>query len=117
MEMYSIQWGLMVLYVVAGPLLAFFLGAVAVPVVICSIFSRKYRRGLIASRIALGLTIASVLLSLEMWYELITGRLIDGHPVNYSDPDFWLYEFIGGLEAVVLAASILSLVRRRLRPA
>jgi hypothetical protein len=115
MEMYSMQWALAVLYVVGGPLVALFLGLGAIPVVMFGLFTRKHRRGIIANRIAWGLSIASVLLSLVMWYELISGRWPDGTPFKYNDPDVAHYLFVGPLEAFCLLACILSTVLRRMR--
>ena len=115
MEMYSVSWGLLIRYIMLGPIVGALLVVVGIPVSIYSTLTHQYRRGLIANRIAIRLSIAAVLLTLETWYELVTGRLLNGKQVNYSDPDFPFYATIAGLEACAVAASLASSLRQRMR--
>jgi hypothetical protein len=112
--MYSLQWALVVTYVLAGPIVAFLLVLGAIPVVMFGLFTHKYRRGVTANRITLGLLIAAGLLSLVMWYELATG-LINGEPIDYTDSDISTYKIIAGFQAFVLVTYILSTTLRRVR--
>lgn len=109
MEMYSVVGMLALL----GPMVAFLLILLNVPVVTYGFFTGRRRRGIIAGRIALVISILAVLMSALMWYELLTGRYPDGTLVNYSDPDFVPYEVIGGLQALVLLFSILCVASKR----
>src|SRR5947209_2718818 len=115
MEMYSLRWALALMYILAGPFLSLLLAVVAVAFVIYGLCTRKFRRGVIANRIVLGLLIAAVLFSIVMWYELTTGRLINGEPLDYRDPDILTYKIIAWFEAFVLLTWILSTALRRLR--
>ena len=115
MEMYSLQWALAVMYILAGPIVALLLMLGAIPVVMVGLFTRKYRRGVIVNRVTLGLLIAAGLLSLVMWYELVTGRLINGEAVDYTDSDILTYKIIAGFQAFVLVIYILSTTLRRMR--
>ena len=115
MEMYSGTWALAVLYVIGGPLLGLFLPFIAIPLAVYSFFARKHRRGLVVSRVALGFAITPLLFTVVMWYELITSEFINGEPVKYRSDDITMYKFVAVLEAIALAASIVSWVRQRLR--
>jgi hypothetical protein len=115
MEMYSLQWALAVMYVIGGPLLGLFLPFIAIPLAVYSFFTRKYRRGVVGSRVALGFAVAPLLFTVVMWYELIAGKFINGESVNYRDDEFTMYKFVAVLETIALAASIVSWIRQRLR--
>ena len=104
-----------ILYIIGGPILALFLVLGAIPVVMFGLFTRKYRRGVILNRVAWGLLIAAVLLSLVMWYMLTTGKLIDGKPIDYTDPDILTYKIIAGFQTFMLVMCVLSTTLRRLR--
>ena len=86
--------------------MAFLLLVIATPVVIYSFCTRKRRRGIVANWIALALSILALLLSVELWTELLTGRFPNGDPVNFHDPDYQPQKVIAGLEALVLLAVI-----------
>jgi hypothetical protein len=103
------------LWAVLGPPLGFLLVLGAIPLLIYSFRTRNARRGFIASRIALGLSLVAVLVSTILWIELVSGRYRYGDTVDYRDPDFVVYEVIAGFEALVLFASLLSVMRQRAR--
>lgn len=115
MEMYSISWGVLIIYIMLGPLVGCLLVIAGIPAAIYSIFTSRYRRALIANRIAVGFSVSAVLLTLETWYEIVTGRLLNGKPVDHSDPDFTLYAFIAALEGCAVVVSVVSSVRQALR--
>jgi hypothetical protein len=115
MEMYSGAWALMVLYIIGGPLIGLFLPFISIPLGVYSFFTRKPRRALIGSRIALGLAITPLLFTLAMWYELITGKYINGEAVDSHDEFLTMYRAVAVLEVVGLLASVASVVRRRSR--
>jgi hypothetical protein len=97
-----------------GPAIGFLLVVGAIPVLIYSFRARNMRRGFIASRIALGLSLVSVLVSAILWIELFSGRYRNrnGDPVDYRDGDFAVYEVIAAFEALALLISLLSVMRR-----
>lgn len=115
MEMYSGTWALVLLYVLVGPLLGLFLPLVTIPVAICGFFTRKPRRGVVLSRVALGFAITPILFTLVMWYELITGLLPNGERVDFHDEVFTMYQFVAIFDSIALSAAIASWVRQKLR--
>ena len=115
MEMYSLTWALAVMYTLCGPLIGLFMPFFAIPEAIFSLFTRKYRRGLTASRFALACAFTPLPFTVVMWYELITGKWINGDPVKPGDEDFALYKFVAIFDAIALAAAIVSWLRQKLR--
>ena len=95
-----------------GPDIGFLLVVGAIPLAIYSFCARNRRRGRIASRIALVLSVFSVLLSALLWVTLIAGQYRYGQPVDYRDGTMVVFEAIACLEALALLLSILSAVRQ-----
>ncbi|GLR83677.1 hypothetical protein [Bradyrhizobium iriomotense] len=102
---------------VAGPPFGFLFVIGAIPFLIYSCRTSNAPRSLIASRIALILSLASVLVSIPLWISLLTGHHRNGAPVDYYDHDFALFEVIAVFEALALLTAVLSAMRQRARPA
>jgi hypothetical protein len=115
MEMYSGAWALMMLYIIGGPLIGLFLPFISIPLAIYSLFTRKHRRGLIGSRIALALAITPLLFTIVMWFSLITGKYINGDPIDSRDESLALYRVVAVLDVIALITSVASWVRQRSR--
>jgi hypothetical protein len=98
-----------------GPPLGFLFVVGATPLLIYSFCARNQRRSLIASRIALVLSLLSVVVSVILWIQLLSGYYRYANPVDYHDPHFVVYEVIAVFEALALLTSILSAVRQRAR--
>ncbi|WP_342363081.1 hypothetical protein [Terrarubrum flagellatum] len=98
-----------------GPIIGLLLVIVAIPLAIYSLCARNARRGLKTSKAALVLSALSILLSVILWIELMTGRFRNGDPVNYGDPDFIFYEVVAILEVVALSISLLGVIRQKAR--
>ena len=103
------------LFAFLGPIVGFFFVVGATPFLIYSFCARNPRRRIIASRVALALSVMSVLVSAILWLQLFTGYYRYDNRVDYRDPDFVVFEVIAALEALVLLASILNAVRQRAR--
>ena len=114
-EMYNLPWFLAVMYYLLSPFICALFGFVAIPLAIYGFFTRKYRPGLVANRIALSLSVAAVLLSALPMYQLRARPLINGEPVDHSDPGVVLYGFVAVLEAVAFLLSIFSMALHRKR--
>jgi hypothetical protein len=96
-----------------GPIIGFFIVVGAIPLLIYSFCARNPRRAIIASRIALALSLISVLVSAILWLELLSGEYRYGDPLDYHDPNFMVFEVIAIFEALALLTSILSVVTQR----
>lgn len=101
------------LLAVLGPPVGFLLLLIAVPFVIYSFCARNPRRGRVASRVGLALSVPAVLVSAVLWKQLLSGYYRYDAPVDYGDPDFVVYEVIAALEALALLTSLLSAARQR----
>lgn len=100
---------------VLGPPVGFLLVLAAIPLAIYSLVARKARRGR-TRRIALILSVSSLLISAPLWITLLSGHHRNGDAVNYHDRDFMVFEVIAACEAVALATSLLGAARQRMRP-
>jgi hypothetical protein len=100
---------------ILGPALGFLLVVGCIPFLIYSFCARNRRRGFTASKIAVVLSLLSVLASAILWVELISGYYRYDNRVDYGDPDFMVWEVIAGLEALAVLVSILSAARQRAR--
>src|ERR1700722_18255196 len=103
------------LFAFLGPIVGFFFVIGATPFLIYSFCARNPRRRIIASRVALVLSVMSVLVSAILWLQLFTGYYRYDNRVDYRDPGFVVFEVIAGLEALTLLASVLNAVRQRAR--
>jgi hypothetical protein len=101
------------LVVLGGSLLGAGL-AVAAFVVLAASLRADRPRGLRAAKIALGLAVSGVLLTLPIWRVAVTGRGTDGSPCNLWDDA--LFSSVLLVQAAGLAAALAGLVRRALRP-
>jgi hypothetical protein len=110
----AVDW--YVIWFVLGPDIGFLFVVGAIPFAIYSFCVRNQRRGLIASRIALVLSLLSVLVSALLWITLISGQYRYGQPVDYHDGMIVVLKAIAFLEAFALLISILSAVRQIARP-
>ncbi len=97
---------------VHGPALGFLLVVGCIPFLIYGFCARNRLRAVTASKIAVVLSLLSVLASAILWVELISGYYRYDNPVNYGDPDFIVWEVVAGLEALAVLVSLLSAVRR-----
>jgi hypothetical protein len=109
----SADWYLIL--AVLGPALGFLLVVGCIPFLIYSFCARNRRRAFTASKIALVLSLLSVVASAILWLQLITGYYRYDNKVDYGDPDFIVWEVVAGLEALAVLLSILSAVRQRAR--
>jgi biotin transporter BioY len=98
---------------ILGPALGFLLVVAAIPFLIYSFCARNRPRAFTASKIAVVLSLVSVLASALLWLQLITGYYRYDNRVDYGDPDFIVWEVAAGLEAAAVLVSILSAARQR----
>lgn len=98
---------------ILGPALGFLLVVGCIPFLIYSFCARDRPRACTASKIALVLSLASVLASAILWLQLITGYYRYDNKVDYGDPDFVVWEIVAGLEALAVLVALLSVARQR----
>ncbi|WP_342363082.1 hypothetical protein [Terrarubrum flagellatum] len=113
--MIPISSGWLFILVLVSPLVGLLLALGAIPFAIYSLRARNARRGLTTSRIALGLSLLSLIVSAVLWIEIISGQYLNGSSLNYSDPDFLIYEVVAALEGVALVLSVLGFIKRHTR--
>ena len=103
------------LLAILGPALGFLLVVGSIPFLTYGFFARSRPRAFTASKIAVVLSLLSVLASAILWFQLISGYYRYDNKVDYGDPDFVVWEVVAGLEALAVLVSLLGAARQRAR--